>query len=516
MNKKMEISLTNSKIFLYFCLSFSLGILIASFLKISTLALLAAAIFSVVLISIFWRNKPPHLLSVAPKVQEFKTANNRCGGEKLVIAGLSIIFIILGVWRYQSVSDIQGFLSRPNNSNENIIFQAVVLDEPDIRIKDTRYAVASKDFGKVLVTMPHYPFYQYGDLIELDGKLKPPENFSDFDYAGYLAKDDIFWTMYSPKTKLISSRQGSPAYILIFKVKDKFREKLKAAIADPESSLASGLLLGDRSSMTSKLKNDFAATGTSHIVAVSGFNVTIIAVIILEVALLIGFSRGQSFWVSLAAIILFIIMVGVPASAVRAGIMGGLLLLAIKTGRLNSSLNAIVLAAVLMIAANPKILRFDIGFLLSFLAVMGIIWLYPILDYYFQKIPDILKIKSILLLTLSAQIMTLPVLIYNFDKMSLVAPLANVLILPFVPLAMILGFLSATFGFIWLELAKLVGYLAWLVLTYQLRTIEYLASFSWAAIRVEEFGFIAWILYYLVIAAVIISGNKKERLGSSR
>lgn len=475
----MEISFTSSKIFLYFCLSFVLGILTASFVKVPPLALFAAAIFAVILISVFWRNK------------------------KLVIAGFSIIFIILGVWRCQSVSDSQGFLSRSDNSNENIIFQGVISDEPDIGIKDTRYAVAGKDFGKILITLPHYPAYKYGDLVEFTGKVKLPENFSDFDYAGYLAKDGIYSTMYSPKTKLISSGQGSPAYTLIFKVKDKFREKLKEAIADPESSLASGLLLGDRSSMTGKLKNDFAATGTSHIVAVSGFNVTIIAVIILEVALLIGFSRAQSFWISLAAIILFIIMVGAPASAIRAGIMGGLLLLAIKTGRLNSSFNAIILAAVLMIAANPKILRFDIGFLLSFLAVIGIVWLYPILDYYFQKIPDTLKIKSVLLLTLSAQIMTLPVLIYNFDRMSLVAPLANVLILPFVPLAMILGFLSATFGFIWLGLAKSSGYFAWLVLTYQLRTIEYLASFSWAAAEIKTDA-VFLLLYYLVIIYFLI------------
>lgn len=475
---------TKSKIFLYFCLSFALGVLAASFIKILPLALSAAGIFAVILISVFWRNK------------------------KLVIAGISIIFIILGVWRYQSVSDGQNFPVLPNNYGENIIFQGTVSDEPDVRIKDTRYVVANNDFGKILITLSHYPAYQYGDLVEFDGKITPPKSFSGFDYAGYLAKDDIFWTMYSPKTKLVSSGQGNPTYALIFKTKDKFRKKLKAAIADPESSLASGLLLGDRSSMTEKLKNNFAATGTSHIVAVSGFNVTIVAVIILEAALLVGFSRQQSFWVSLAAIILFIIMVGAPASAVRAGIMGGLILLAIKTGRLNSSFNAITLAAVLMMALNPKILRFDIGFLLSFLAVIGIIWLYPVLDYYFRKIPDVLKIKSILLLTLSAQIMTLPVLIYNFGKMSLVAPLANVLILPFVPLAMILGFLSATFGFIWLGLAKLIGYFGWLVLTYQLRTTEYLAGLPWAAAEIKK-GAVFLLLYYLVIVYFLI---KKRQL----
>ncbi len=482
---------SKSKIFLYFCLSFVFGVGIASFVKFDNLFLLLLLTLAIILTAVFWRNK------------------------KIVIAGLLIIFAIAGIYRYQSVADNSTAVKNFNDTNKNIAFQGIISEEPDVRIKDTRYVVANRDFGRILVSLPHYPAYQYGDLVEFEGKLKEPVEFASFDYKAYLAKDDIFLTMYSPKTKLISSGKASLIYGFIFRLKDKFREKLKTAIAEPESALANGLLLGDRSMMTEKLKNDFAATGTSHIVAVSGFNVTIIAVIILEVALFVGFSRSQSFWVSLVAIVLFIIMVGAPASAVRAGIMGGLLLLAIKTGRLNSSFNAIVFAAILMVAANPKILRFDVGFLLSFLAVAGIVWLYPILDCFFRKFPDTLKIKSVFLLTLSAQIMTLPVLIYNFDRFSLVAPLANILILPFIPLAMVLGFFSGIFGFIHLALAKAFGYFAWLILTYQLRTIEYLASFPLAAIKITNFNIVFAIFYYLVIFAVLFFNLRRVKLNAS-
>ncbi len=160
-----------------------------------------------------------------------------------------------------------------------------------------------------------------------------------------------------------------------------------------------------------------------------------------------------------------------------------------------------------MIAANPKVLRFDVGFQLSFLAVMGLVWVYPILEKYAEKIPDILKIKSILLVTISAQIMALPILIYNFDRLSLVAPLANILILPFIPAAMAAGFLAGLFAFIWIAPAKIIGYFAWLILTYQIRAIEFLASLPWASMEIFNFGLELFFVYYIIVAAVILKSQ---------
>jgi len=494
----MNISLAKSKIFLYFCLSFVLGILIASFLKFPILALFGIASISIVFISIFWREK------------------------KTVIAGFCLIFIVLGIYRFQLVSGGKSLIARYNDSKEKVVFQGIIVQEPDVRIGDTQYVVtvssfvkASKDkqnLGKILITLPHYPAYQYGDLIELEGKLQSPAEFDSFSYKDYLAKDDIYSVMYAPSVKLISSAKGNFLYAGIFRLKNKFNEKLKALLPEPENSFLAGLLLGERSGLGQKLKNDFAITGTSHIIAVSGFNVTIIAVIILEISLLIGFSRNQSFWISLLAIILFIIMVGAPSSAVRAGIMGGLVLVATRAGRLNSMTNAIVFAAVAMVAINPRILRFDAGFELSFLAVAGLVWLSPLLEEYFRKIPDALSLKSMLLTTISAQIMTLPILLYDFDRLSLVAPLANIMILPFIPLAMALGFLAGLAGFFWLGLAKIIGYFTWFVLAYQIKTIEFLSALPWAAAEIRNFDGALFVLYYLIIAVVLIKYNKKERL----
>ncbi len=519
-------SLTKSKIFLYFCLSFALGVLAASFLPIPVLALFGAGVLSIIFICIFRREK------------------------KIVVGGFCLIFLALGIYRFQLTENEKDIISQYNDRPEKIVLRGVVIEEPDVRIKDVQYIIQaanivaaglprpvatglamtekkadSKQFdnlGKVLVTLPHYPQYQYGDSVELEGKLKTPAEFDTFSYKDYLAKDGIYSVMYSPDSKLISSGNGNFVYAAIFRVKNKFKEKIKAVLPEPESSLLAGLLLGERSGLDQDLKDDFAITGTSHIVAVSGYNVTIIALIILTLALALGFSRGQSFWISLAAIILFIIMVGAPASAVRAGVMGGLVLVAVRAGRLNSMTNAITFAAVAMMALNPKILRFDAGFQLSFLAVVGVVWFYPVLDDYFSgKIKKEIKkektffenvlreIKSAFLLTLSAQIMALPILLGSFGNLSLVAPFANILILPFVPVAMGLGFLAGGMGFFWLLAAKILGYFTWLVLTYQIRVIEFLADLPWSAIQVNNFDFVFFVGYYLVIGIVLYQNKKR-------
>lgn len=217
--------LTKSKIFLYFCLSFALGVFIASFWEIPVLALFAGAILAVILISIFWRHK------------------------RLAIAGFCFIIAILGVWRYQAANN--NFKASDYNDylEKNIVFESIITEEPDIRIKDTQYVIKTinverqtpnyneflKNYsGKILITAPHYPAYQYGDLVEFEGKLKTPEKIDSFDYQEYLAKDDIYFTMYNPKTSFISSGNGNPVYSAIFRFKSVFKERLGRLLPEPK------------------------------------------------------------------------------------------------------------------------------------------------------------------------------------------------------------------------------------------------------------------------------------------
>ena len=223
----------------------------------------------------------------------------------------------------------------------------------------------------------------------------------------------------------------------------------------------------------------------------------------------IGLWRRQAFWFATLGIILFVIITGASSSAVRAGIMGILLIWAIKNGRLANSQNAILFAADIMLLIKPLLFRWDTGFQLSFLASIGIIYLYPFFQNYLIKKHKIFGLSEILFLTISAQIFVLPLIALDFQKLSLISPLANLLVLPIIPLTMLLGFLAATFSFISYYLALIFAWLAFLPLKYEMLIINFLAGFKYSALNVK----IVWwevLLWYMFLAGLILALKRKK------
>ena len=225
--------------------------------------------------------------------------------------------------------------------------------------------------------------------------------------------------------------------------------------------------------------------------------------ILLFLALAIGLWRSQAFYFVLIILILYIFMIGAPASAVRAGIMAGLLLLAQKVGRLRTADRAVIFAATIMLCINPLLLKSDVGFQLSFLAVLGIVYLKPILDDKTKKWPNPFRLKDILTMTLAAQLATLPVLIFHFGRLSLISPLANLMIVPLLPVIMILGIVLSFTGLLWLSLAKIIAWPVWLLLTYVVKVVDYLSLLPLAVVEFKNISLIALICYYLVLTTFI-------------
>lgn len=218
----------------------------------------------------------------------------------------------------------------------------------------------------------------------------------------------------------------------------------------------------------------------------------------------LGLRRRKAFCFTLILLTLFIIMVGFPSSAVRAGIMGSLFLLAQTVGRPKSGSRAIVFAATFMVAVNPFILKLDVGFQLSFLAVMGIIYLMPL----FQKW---LKLR-ILAMTLAAQVFTLPILIYNFGYVSLIAPITNIFVVPLLPFIMVFGFISGLAGMLWQPLGWVFSWPAWFLLTYLVKTVDWLSQFFLASITLENIHWIWPAIFYLILGYVVWWLNKREKI----
>jgi len=236
---------------------------------------------------------------------------------------------------------------------------------------------------------------------------------------------------------------------------------------------------------------------------VSGYNVTIIAEYLIWLGILFGLWRPKAFWFALVGIFLFVAMIGFPSSAVRAGVMGSILLWAAKNGRLANSRNAIVFSAVVMLAINPLLLRWDIGFQLSFLATLGIVEVAPLWEKYFDRKIRSIWFLEIAIMTLSAQIFVLPIIIFNFHSFSWVFLLANIAVLEIIPATMLLVFLAAVSGFVFFPLAAVFSFLAYILLKYETGAIDFLSRLSWASREVGSFSWQMVAVYYVLIGGII-------------
>jgi competence protein ComEC len=414
---------------------------------------------------------------------------------------------------------------RPNDlayfNNKNISFQGLVCEESDRDYKSQRLTVCSA--GRVLITTNLYPEYNYGDYVKVSGLLKKPSPFNGFDYDSYLARDDIYSLMYYPK---ISQASGTLNYSqLIFKSLLEGKLYLKSIIdsnlEEPAAGLANAIFLGYRRTVLSEDLKIFSRVGLSHMIAISGSHITILSAMLINFLLALGIKRRHSFYLVIAFLIIYPLITGLSASAVRSAIMGGLAFLAIYYKRNTKLINALVFSGAIMLLINPQILRADIGFQLSFLALLGIIYLYPIGEKISENLLEKLKLKKqhakifknildIINLTLVSQIITLPILLINFKQLSLISPLANLLVLwtfaPLLALLIICIFMAILLPIIgpWLFLP------AYLLLEYIFIISRFLASFSWAAITINNFNWFWGIIYYLFLLFIICRYNKRH------
>src|SRR6056297_170170 len=419
-----------SKFSLFFILFFILGIGISSFLPIPFFIYLIFVILFLIALC-FKKN--------------FKK-------EWLILGGI----FLFGIFWYQfSFPKINSnYISFYND--QTISFEGRVIKEVDKRIdKDKLFVgdikINNKEIkGIVLVSVGSYSPFEYGDLLKIDGYIQEPTNFNDFNYKMYLARYNVYSVSYYPKIKKIGEKK-SFFYKNILKVRQQSKKIINKFLPEPQSSILGALLLGYKKSFPDNLRNSFAMAGVSHILAISGLHIAIlISILIILFSSILRMNPTLSFIFTLVFIAFFVILVGAPSSAVRAFIMGGLLLIAQKFGKKSQSLRFLLLAAFLMLLFNPKLLIWDISFQFSFLAVLGIYFLTPLFEKKMKKIPDfnLLPIRSYLSVSLGAQIMVLPLVMYYFKNLSLIAPISNILVLFTVPLLMIFGFLFLIFNLV--------------------------------------------------------------------
>ncbi len=511
-----------AQVFGYILLSFLIGVFVASFFVDAT-RLVVTLIFLGTMI-----------LCVSGYQRTFaktkKAERNRIAG---IVIGACLLCVALGAFRYNSVNlnhsvlgsfagreagnkgvqvELVGFIdeepSLTSSGKASIVFRAKQLIVPG-------YVIPTNE-RTLIITNP-YPEYQFGQELSVSGALSVPENFTpDFDYIQYLKNRDIRTTIFSPKITPIKTSEDTHSplswsdnikvstYGKLFRIKSAFEESINKLLPQPHAAYVNGILLGSREDMSDELKEAFNKTSTTHILAISGFNITVIANALMWMLVLV-MRRKKAFWVSVAAIVFFTIMTGAGASVVRAAIMGLLLLAANGYGRWYDPRNSILLAAAVMVWLDPLSLRFDVGFQLSFLAVVGLMYIYPILESRTSKILTDKRfkfLKETLLMTAAAQIMVAPLIVYYFHQFSLVSLLPNLLVLPLMPYVMLTGFLTGVTGFIFIPLGKAIGLITFLLTTYQLHIIQWFAALPFSSVTISLSYFTLFIIYGIIIFSI--------------
>lgn len=285
----------------------------------------------------------------------------------------------------------------------------------------------------------------------------------------------------------------------------RFSAGMQSALPEPNSSFGLGLLVGQRNNLPQELTNQLIIVGLVHIVAVSGYNLTIL--VRAAGRLKLG-SKYQQLILSLGLIGFFILMTGFSASVVRAAIVSGLSLWAWYYGRKIRPVVLITLAAAITGLLNPFYVWGDLGWYLSFLAFFGILMIAPqISARLFKREPKVLG--GVVIETLSAEIMTLPLIMLTFNQLSLVALVANAIIVPFVPFAMLLSAVAAFAGML---VPAIAGWLAWpanLLLTFMLDIIRLMASIPSALLR-QSISIDVMLAFYLAVLLGLLILHRRQ------
>ena len=366
--------------------------------------------------------------------------------------GLCILLFCLGVIGFALGNPLANPLRE--YIGKRVAIQGVV-DSVNSKPQGVQFVLVDKDYS-VLVSTTMATHIAYGDMVSVQGVLTVPENFmtdqgTTFDYVSYLYKDNILYRMDRASVNVLSHAHGNWLVAHLIPVKDAIITEYENVLPPTDAELLAGINLGEKGGVSNAFRNDLITTGTIHIIALSGYNVTIVANFLRQV--LIAVPRMSVTFANVCGalgIIFFVLLTGAQSSAIRAGVMALIALYAEASGNRYNAFRALVFAGFLMVLYNPRYIVYDVSFQLSFLATLGIMFVTPILLAWFVRVPEkilwIIPVRELMAATLGAQFGTLPFILYKTGNLSLIALPVNVVILPAVPYTMATGVIAGLLG----------------------------------------------------------------------
>ncbi len=337
--------------------------------------------------------------------------------------------------------------------------------------------------------------FSYGDKLQI--KCQTYKAVNNFGRQG-----ECSW----PQIKILE--RSSPNLTIYFqKIRQLAYDYLARYLVEPYLSLTVGLLWGDDTNLPSDLKKDFQKTGVSHILAASGYNLMVLSSLLFYLLVLIGLYRKQAAWLVMLSVIFFIFLAGLESAVIRAGVMIGVMIAARLFGQKVNSVNLLLGTAAAMLLFSPQLLM-SIGFQLSFIAMVGLMFILPKLKEILNKSPNLLGVKEVVLQTLAANLATWPIIVWHFEKLSLISPVANVAVAPIVNLS----FVMAGPIFVLFSLNSLAQVVAWLwqtCLVWLVQMVGWLSKLPGAEIYISKTISLLVSPIYLWLIWKIIKYEKK-------
>lgn len=411
--------------------------------------------------------------------------------------------VLAGAVYYQW--DNERFLNQKIIFEKEISFEGVVSSYPLNKggAQEFKLSLFPPYKGNLLIRASIYPSVDYGDRLVVRGVVRKPFSAG---YEMYLAKNRISGLVYFPEIKRLGG-SGLTFKGFLFKIRARITEAFDMTLPPLKSAFLSGLTMGGYGGLPPEFIEAMNLSGTTHLVALSGYNISILAGTALA-TFLFFFRRKTAFVLTILTVVGFVIMTGAEASVVRAAVMGLLVIIAAQIGRVYDIRNALVLAGLLMVLENPKVLVFDVGFQLSFIALLGIVYLKPVLQglLKMKKEPGFFAWRENLLITASAQLAVAPILIINFGRFSLTSLLANTAILELIPLTMGLGFILAFLSFFSYYLSLVIGWIVGVLLAVEIGIIK---LFSVLSVLINpQLGWGGAVVYYVLLLILLFKFKK--------
>ncbi len=453
----------------------------------------------------------------------------------LLLTGLCIIAFFSGAAYFNN--------TLPDNNPDSLQFyndrgeveiRGLVNADPEPGEKTVRLQLSAEEIniygewqtvsGTALIYAPGYADYDYGDFLRIKGKPETPPKFDDFDYQAYLANKEIYTVISYPEIELLSTGRGNRPLEWIYSLSDRLSAVCSEILPEPHSSLVRGVVLGIRGGIPETVRDDFAHTGTAHLLAISGLHLSIIAGMLLSFGIRVfGREHYIYVWLALVGVWIYALLTGMNPPVLRAAIMASLFLVAELLGRQRSAGTALAFAAAIMVGFNPRIL-WQASFQMSFAAMAGLVFIFPHIQPLLRRAADAIPgeqpfitaaagfIADSLSISIGALAAVWPLIAYHFGIISPAAPLATLFALPSLPGVIFTGIAAGIAGIIFLPAGQVIAWITWLFTGYMMLVVRIFSAVPFVEGSYFDIRMV-W-AYYTVLSAIIWLVNSSDGVAS--